>query len=84
MQPTENVIQATRRNGKRAPQPLGAADFPDALLTGPTVIALAGSSASSLARAVKRGELVPIRMGTRCTRFRAGDVTDWLRAKAAP
>lgn len=84
MQPTENVIQAPRRNGKRAPQPLGAADFPDAHLTGPTVLALSGLSASSLAREVKAGKLVAIRMGTRCTRYRAGDVTDWLRAKATP
>lgn len=79
--PTAATEKTPARDRRGAPQPLAAAEFPDALLTGRTVIALAGSSASSLARAVKRGELVPIRMGIRCTRYRAGDVTEWLRGK---
>ena len=80
---TKKTKEAPLRD-RRMPQPISAAEFPDALLTSRTVIALAGPSMSSLLRAVKRGELAPIRMSRRCTRYRAGEVTEWLRGKVAP
>ena len=64
-------------------QPLHAAQLADALLKMQTVTALTGLSASSIYRLVTAGELKPIRRGTRCTRFRAGDITAWLRAQGA-
>ena len=66
---------------KDAAQPLHAAQLADALLKMQTVTALTGLSSSSVYRLVAAGELKPIRRGTRCTRFRAGDITAWLRAQ---
>ena len=68
---------------KDAAQPLHAAQLADALLKMQTVTALTGLSSSSVYRLVAAGELTPIRRGSRCTRFRAGDITAWLRAQGA-
>ena len=62
-------------------QPIEAALHDDALLKMRTVTALTGRSASSIYRLVAAGELKAIKRGTRCTRFRAGDITAWLRAQ---
>ena len=62
-------------------QPIEAAQHDDALLKMRTVTALVGLSASSIYRLVAAGELKAIKRGTRCTRFRAGDITAWLRAQ---
>lgn len=66
---------------KDAAQPLHVAQQADALLKMQTVTALTGLSSSSVYRLVAAGELKPIRRGTRCTRFRAGDITAWLRGQ---
>lgn len=66
---------------KDVAQPLHVAQLADALLKMQTVTALTGLSSSSVYRLVAAGELTPIRRGTRCTRFRAGDITAWLRAQ---
>ena len=66
---------------KDASQPLHAAQLADALLKIQTVTALTGLSSSSVYRLVAAGELKPIKRGSRCTRFRAGDITAWLRAQ---
>jgi prophage regulatory protein len=56
----------------------------DALLKIKTVRDLTGLSEATIYRKIAAGQFVaPIRMGTRCTRFRAGDVMAWLRAQAA-
>jgi predicted DNA-binding transcriptional regulator AlpA len=61
------------------PQPLDAARHSGALLHVRTVCALAGLSASSIYRKVAAREFPePVRLGRRCTRWRAGDVTAWL------
>ena len=70
------------RSRRKLPQPVAVVDLPDSLLTVETVSAVTGMSASSLYRLAKRGELVPIKRGIRCTRWRAGDVTAYLRAQA--
>lgn len=83
----ENVSQGGIKGGKHAPhkpQPLSVAENPDALLQIHTVAALAGLGRSTIYRLVSEGEFPqPIKRGTRCTRFRAGDVTNWLKAQAA-
>ncbi|MDZ5457897.1 helix-turn-helix transcriptional regulator [Azohydromonas lata] len=75
-------IAATKPRQSR--QPLQAAENPDALLLVQTVTALTGMSTSTLYRKMAADQFVqPIRLGTRCTRWRAGDVTAWLRQQAA-
>ena len=66
----------------RAPQPLDAAKIPTALLKLSTVEAIAGLSKASIYRKVASGEFPqPVQLGTRCTRWRAGDVTAWAAAQ---
>lgn len=66
----------------RAQQPLHAAQVAEALLRLSTVEAITGLSRSTIYAKVKAGEFVePIRLGARCTRFRAGDVQAWLAAQ---
>ncbi|WP_343623154.1 helix-turn-helix transcriptional regulator [Roseateles puraquae] len=64
-------------------QPLHAAHIEDALLKLPTVQALTGLGKTSIYQLIKAGELKPVKLGARCTRFRAGDVQAWLQAKAS-
>lgn len=63
-------------------QPLEAAANPSALLRIETVTALTGLCRSSIYNLIAAGRFVdPVRLSTRCTRFRAGDVTAWLASK---
>jgi prophage regulatory protein len=73
------TIETTRR--KRSPQPLHAAEIPDALLKLSTVLALTGLGKTSVYAKAATGELTPIRMGKRCTRWRAGQVRQFLQAQ---
>jgi prophage regulatory protein len=69
---------------ERRTQPLDAAKNPAALLRMATVEALTGISRPTLYRWLAAGRFVqPIRLGSRCTRWRAGDVQAWLDAEAA-
>lgn len=80
MQSKLSPIAATKLHRR---QPLEVANHPDAQLMLETVIALTGRSSSTLYRMMAAGQFVqPIRHGKRCTRWRAGDVTAWLRAQA--
>ena len=65
-------------------QPLQAAQIPDALLTIATTGAVAGMSSSTIYRKAASDPTFPklVRIGTRCTRIRAGDLTAWLAAQA--
>ena len=76
--PDSNSAKPARKD---LAQPLHVAQLADALLKMQTVTALTGLSSSSVYRLVAAGELTPIRRGSRCTRFRAGDITAWLRAQ---
>ena len=71
-------------SGTRAlPQPLDAANDPDALLRMATVCALTGLSPATIFRKTAAGAFpAPIRDGARCTRWRAGSVRAWLQARA--
>ena len=66
------------------PQPLHAAQLADALLTMKTASAVSGLSEATLYRKAANDPAFPklIRMGKRCTRVRAGDLSAWLRAQA--
>ncbi|HRD95855.1 MAG TPA: AlpA family phage regulatory protein [Rubrivivax sp.] len=67
---------------KRPQQPLHAAQVADALLRLATVEALTGLGRSTIYAKLKAREFVePVRLGARCTRWRAGDVQVWLAAQ---
>jgi prophage regulatory protein len=70
----------TRKRGTVHPQPLDAAKLPDALLTLRTAGAIAGLSEATLYRKAASDPTFPklVKLGTRCTRIRAGDLTAWL------
>lgn len=75
---------AQSRPRQRQRQPLEVANHPDAQLMLETVVALTGRSSSTLYRLMAADQFVqPLRHGKRCTRWRAGDVMDWLRKQAA-
>jgi prophage regulatory protein len=62
-------------------QPLHAAQISEALLKLATVQALTGRGKTSIYARAATGELTPIRMGRRCTRWRAGQVQQFLQAQ---
>ena len=66
------------------PQPLHAATIPDALLKMPTAAAVSGMSEATLYRKAASDPTFPrlVKLGKRCTRIRAGDLTAWLAAQA--
>jgi excisionase family DNA binding protein len=65
----------------RSEQPLQAAQIPHALLNLRSLQTLSGLGKTTIYGLIKTGELKPVRLGTRCTRFRAGDVQAWLQAQ---
>jgi prophage regulatory protein len=81
---TQAATGAVSKARQRKTQPLHAAQVADALLKLATVEALTGLSRSTLYAKMKAGTFVqPVRLGARCTRFRAGDVQAWLAAQVA-
>jgi prophage regulatory protein len=71
-----------QRKAHAFPQPLYALQIADALLKIQTVISVTGLSESSIRRKVVLGKFPqPVKDGARCTRWIAGDVTEWLRGK---
>lgn len=79
MKTTTNAGQ--KRGGS---QPLEAARIAEALLTLETASAVAGISVATIYRKASADPTFPrlVRMGRRCTRIRAGDLTDWLALQA--
>jgi prophage regulatory protein len=66
----------------RKQQPLQAAQVAEALLRIPSVEASTGLPRSTIHAQLKAGDFVePVRLGARCTRFRASDVQAWLAAQ---
>lgn len=81
---TDRVKKPVARHAPHRAQSIDAAKNQDALLSVSTVSELCGLGRSSIYAKERRGTFPQaIRMGTRCTRWRAGDVTDWLKAQAA-
>ena len=66
----------------KSEQPLHAVQIQDALLNLRTLQSLSGLGKTTIYGLIKTGELKPIKLGSRCTRFRAGDVQAWLQAQA--
>lgn len=64
-------------------QPLHVAQIPDALLTLRTAAAVSGLSESTLYRKAASDATFPkmVKLGARCTRIRAGDLTVWLASQ---
>lgn len=74
-------VKSIEKKGRKV-QPLEAANNPNALLQFSTVCDLAGLSRATIHRLIQKGQFVePVRLSSRCTRFRAGDVTAWLASK---
>ena len=71
------------RGNSRNPQPLDALQLTDALLRIQTVMQATGLSSATIYRKVAAGELAVVKMGTRCTRFRAADVRAFIQAQGA-
>ena len=70
------------RRHNHLPQTIQARHIPEALLKIQTVMAVTGLSESTIRRKVADGKFPhPIKDGTRCTRWVAGQVSNWLRAK---
>jgi prophage regulatory protein len=68
----------------RPVQPLQAAELAEALLRLSTVEAITGLGRSTIYAKLAANEFPqPVRLGARCTRFRAGDVQAWLVAQSA-
>lgn len=74
-------------------QPIEILQSPDALLKIKTVVAVTGLSETTIRRKIQDdGFPEPVKYGTRCTRWRAIDITEWLKraipgalmAEAAP
>lgn len=71
------------RTSQVARQSLAVFDFPDALLRLEVVLTVTGLSRSALYRRIQSGSFCqPVRLNSRCSRWRAGDVQAWLRAQA--
>jgi len=78
----KSIQPPTRRN--RATQTIQALHIPEALLKIQTVTAVTGLSESSIRRKIAEGRFpAPVKDGVRCTRWVAGRVQDWLRARGA-
>lgn len=87
MQEASNVGDqpaARAKRGRVNPQPLHAAQIADALLKMCTASAVSGLSEATLYRKAASDPTFPklIKLGARCTRIRAGDLTAWLSAQA--
>ena len=84
MAPLTTAKAISPRKSRESAQSLQAVQIADALLKIQTVIAVTGLSESSIRRKIAEGKFPePIKDGARCTRWVAGHVTNWLRAKAA-
>jgi prophage regulatory protein len=80
--PTPEPLGSKPNRGTN-PQPLHAAQIADALLTMRTAAAVSGLSQATLYRKAASDPAFPklVRMGARCTRIRAGDLTAWLASQ---
>lgn len=81
---TETAPRKRRKASPPKPQPLHVAEIADALLKMRTAAAVAGLSEATLYRKAANDPTFPklVKIGQRCTRIRAGDLTAWLAAQA--
>ncbi|MDR6537291.1 AlpA family phage regulatory protein [Variovorax soli] len=77
-------VSTTSRQKRPPLQTVQSLHIPEALLKIQTVIEVTGLSESTIRRKVAEGKFpMPVRDGNRCTRWVAGSVSNWLRAKGA-
>lgn len=84
-----DALDTTCEGGKKPTrgailQPLEAASLPDALLKIATVAAVTGLSASTIFRKLAADPPQfpePVRLGSRCTRWKSASVRAWLAAQ---
>ncbi len=81
MQTTESP--QPRKAIERKPQPLHAAQLADALLRLNTAAEFSGLSVATIYRKSATDPTFPklVKLGKRCTRIRAGDLTAWLASQ---
>ena len=80
---TQAATGAAPKPRTRPQQPLHALQIADALLRLSTVESITGLSRSTIYAKLKAQQFVePVRLGARCTRWRAGDLQAWLAAQA--
>jgi prophage regulatory protein len=78
------LLTSDQIKAPKSPQPLHVLQIADALLKVQTVSAVTGISVPTIYRKMAAGQFpAAVRLGSKCTRWRAGDVMDWLRAQAA-
>jgi predicted DNA-binding transcriptional regulator AlpA len=80
-----NAIQGAKRWRCSNPQPLRAAQIPEALLTMRNAATISGLSVATCYRKSATDATFPklVKMGKRCTRIRAGELTAWLDAQGS-
>ncbi len=79
-------LQAEYRVERVAAQTAAASNNPDSLMHIDTVCAVVGLKRTSIydrMRDAERPFPQPIRLSARCSRWRSGDVTEWLKAQHA-
>ena len=76
-------VKKPNQAARGAAQPLHVVQVAEALLKLSTAAAVAGLSEATLYRKAKSDPTFPrlVKMGSRCTRIRAGDLTAWLAAQ---
>lgn len=78
-----HMSQNANSRSRGSAQTIDALRIPEALLKIQTVTAVTGLSESSIRRKISIGEFpAPVKDGPRCTRWVAGQVSQWLRSKA--
>jgi prophage regulatory protein len=84
LQTTQSDKSSAGNTRRGLTQPLHVAQIADALLTLRTASAVAGMSPATIYRKSASDPTFPklVRMGRRCTRIRAGDLTRWLASQA--
>ncbi len=85
-QATAAGLQSEYRTERVASQTAAASNNPDSLMHIDTVCAVVGLKRTSIydrMRDTVRPFPQPVRLSTRCSRWRSGDVTEWLRAQHA-
>lgn len=71
-----------QRGTARIPQSLQALQLSDALLRIQTVAQATGLSDATIYRKLASGDFPePVRLGKRCTRWKAADVRSWIQAQ---
>lgn len=84
MQPVTVADTSAPKPPKGNSQSLDALQLQDALLKMQTVTQATGLSSATIYRKTAAGEFPdPVRLGTRCTRWRAADVRAWIAVQVS-